>query len=427
MDPWHDLLDEDGLLPDLGDIDAVPHTFVDVLPPATEAPPSPYDTYCTAVEQQCAAAVAALPGVLARLGWAQKQAGVASDPAHPARLDAVRAQLRATRADAQRCLQAAPLRPATLGALRALEGELALHEAQLEVFALEYAALRERRPLCAARLFVAAQHCGHPVKQHAPAQAWATVRLLAGAQCAVRPASAVQAALELAGGTALPLEGATVDMTPAGEAHFGALRFPAGSRAQPVALRFRVNIVWSGPHCAEPASATLVSNPSRPLVVTTGEHQYCDAYGRLLCAEVCGAGPVPWAVVANQLQWHYLEITRQDTARPARPLSLHDMAYLHSRLSGRPTVDADTFAAFWHSWFGVAITGLRHSRLINALWGRGYIMGFISKAGAERLLRDQRCGAGTFLLRFSERAPGSFAIAYVKHSKVMVQGEAVLV
>jgi hypothetical protein len=29
----------------------------------------------------------------------------------------------------------------------------------------------------------------------------------------------------------------------------------------------------------------------------------------------------------------------------------------------------------------------------------------------------QQCPPGTFLLRFSERAPGSYAIAYMKHSK----------
>lgn len=44
-------------------------------------------------------------------------------------------------------------------------------------------------------------------------------------------------------------------------------------------------------------------------------------------------------------------------------------------------------------------------------------MGFISKIGAENLLGHQQCPPGTFLLRFSERAPGSFAIAYMKHSR----------
>lgn len=82
-------------------------------------------------------------------------------------------------------------------------------------------------------------------------------------------------------------------------------------------------------------------------------------------------------------------------------------------------MSVDAFRSFWNDWFSVAITGIRHSRLINEFWKRGYIMGFISKVGAENLLNGQRCPPGTFLLRFSERAPGSFAIAYTKVGVVL--------
>jgi len=46
------------------------------------------------------------------------------------------------------------------------------------------------------------------------------------------------------------------------------------------------------------------------------------------------------------------------------------------------------------------------------LWLKGLIFGFISKEEAEEILQKQP--QGTFLLRFSERSAGQFAVAYVK-------------
>ncbi len=44
------------------------------------------------------------------------------------------------------------------------------------------------------------------------------------------------------------------------------------------------------------------------------------------------------------------------------------------------------------------------------MWLHGYIMGFVSKEASEALLIREP--PGTFILRFSSQAPGSFAIAY---------------
>ena len=84
------------------------------------------------------------------------------------------------------------------------------------------------------------------------------------------------------------------------------------------------------------------------------------------------------------------------------------------QFESRATVSAEAWEPFW-AWFGPHLMGLRHSRLLLTLWCRGCVMGFISKRAAESLLAGR--APGTFLLRFSERAAGSFAVAYVKQGK----------
>merc|ERR1711974_4230 len=58
---------------------------------------------------------------------------------------------------------------------------------------------------------------------------------------------------------------------------------------------------------------------------------------------------------------------------------------------------------------------IRHNKLVSNIWFQGYIVGFLSKAQAQKLLLNAELG--TFLIRFSERSAGNFAIAFVKKSK----------
>jgi len=68
-----------------------------------------------------------------------------------------------------------------------------------------------------------------------------------------------------------------------------------------------------------------------------------------------------------------------------------------------------SFDNFWN-WFGKGIQKLRYQRHICPLWQTGLIHGFVSREYVEEALQNQE--VGTFLIRFSERHPGLFAVAY---------------
>jgi hypothetical protein len=54
---------------------------------------------------------------------------------------------------------------------------------------------------------------------------------------------------------------------------------------------------------------------------------------------------------------------------------------------------------------------IRYQRHINGLWTRGFICGFLTRDEVNAVLGNEQIG--TFLIRFSERNPGAFVIAYV--------------
>lgn len=401
------------------------------IPPTTTTTSlTPYDEYNESLERHCKEGVAWFNAEMGRLGWAQKNLpfpNVTQGQAvgHVAAMTAFREKINATRKDAHKCLGAAPLKPGTLTALRNLHDTLALVQCQLEVFEGEFNALMRQEAFCAARLFIVNQDAGKPVKQNSPSQCHIEVRILTGALVQVRPTSQVEATLEIPPSTVVPVENVTAPVSSTGTAVFSELKFPAGTRTQLCFFRFRVNVQYQNA-MGSGGNVTLISNASAPIVVVTGETQYGPSLGKIMAWELFQQPDdkqqqqqqVPWVQFVNKLQWYYLETTRQDKRAPPRPLSVHDIAYLHQfKFNNSPTVTVDQFFSFWNDWFSVAITGIRHSRLLTDLWTRGYLMGFISKAGAERLLQHQQCPPGTFLLRFSERAPGSFAIAYMKDSK----------
>ena len=78
-------------------------------------------------------------------------------------------------------------------------------------------------------------------------------------------------------------------------------------------------------------------------------------------------------------------------------------------IGGQPTITPKDYASFW-IWFGKTIKKLRYQRHILPLWQTGLIHGFLSREDVHEVLKDQE--PGTFLVRFSERHSGQFAVAY---------------
>eukprot|EP01133_Synstelium_polycarpum_P010914 gene10914-12719_t len=184
------------------------------------------------------------------------------------------------------------------------------------------------------------------------------------------------------------------------------LKFLNGTRKNPVTLKFgmQVQIVGGSP-------VNIESPPTSPFIVITNECQYEESDGTLLKKDSFGNNPeIAWASYANKLQRHFLRATRQDAIKPTRYLSRHELIYLHQQFfGGRPSITQTLFDAFWN-WFGKGLQKLRYQRHVCSMWQSGLIYGFISRQSVEEALRNEEIG--TFLIRFSERHAGHFAIGY---------------
>jgi len=169
----------------------------------------------------------------------------------------------------------------------------------------------------------------------------------------------------------------------------------------------------------EKGTVTVTSSKSKSFIVTTNSIQWQASEGMLLKLEAFGdpeAQQIPREHFVNTLQIYYLGATRQSGEMPVRPLSSDDLDYvLHYKLSGKAIVQPGDFEAFWE-WFGAGLEKIRHQKHMSTLFLKGLLYGFISKAKAEALLQNRP--DGTFLVRFSDRYPGRFAVAYNAQGKV---------
>ncbi len=131
------------------------------------------------------------------------------------------------------------------------------------------------------------------------------------------------------------------------------------------------------------------------------------------------------------MQQHYIRATKQDPMKPARPLSLKDLEYLHVvKFHGRSSVNQEEFDPFW-AWFGTILYKVRnHQKHILPMWIKGWqilfsiyqsvfcvkvpfmcvfnlcaglIYGFLSRDDSDRLMQSQSAVPGSFLIRFSDR------------------------
>eukprot|EP01101_Sappina_pedata_P011633 TRINITY_DN784_c0_g1_i1.p1 TRINITY_DN784_c0_g1~~TRINITY_DN784_c0_g1_i1.p1 ORF type:complete len:587 (+),score=172.38 TRINITY_DN784_c0_g1_i1:34-1761(+) len=156
----------------------------------------------------------------------------------------------------------------------------------------------------------------------------------------------------------------------------------------------------------------VISNISYPLIVITNESQWCEAAGKLVVSDAfAGQDEVPWPVFANVLHHHFLKATRQDSSKPMRTLTPHEIKSFHAKFFGRSDLVTQKQALVFWSWFGQVTQSIRFKRHINSLWYSGLIYGLITKDESISLL--QAHPEGTFIIRFSESCGGLFAIAFV--------------
>jgi len=187
------------------------------------------------------------------------------------------------------------------------------------------------------------------------------------------------------------------------------LKFLNGTRKNSVTLRFGMQVQVTQPNGA--VTVTVESHSTRPFIVITNECQWEESEGTLLKKDAFGEqAEIPWPQFANVLQRHFLRATRQDAVSPTRSLSQTDFEYIHHKFFGsQATITPKSYNSFW-GWFGKTIKKLRYQRHILPLWQTGLIHGFLSREAVHDVLKDQ--DAGTFLVRFSERHAGQFAVAY---------------
>lgn len=196
---------------------------------------------------------------------------------------------------------------------------------------------------------------------------------------------------------------------------FNDLKFPSGTRLKTVRLRFSAKITIIEETTQKASLVQLeTAIPSNPILVKTNENQWGEAEGLLLKHSIFESAQqqAPWCRFANWLQRRYLMATKQNLQNPQRPLTPEDFLYI-SRLkfgSGSPSfISLAQFESFWE-WFGPALHKIRYQRHLCTLWISGIVPGFLTREEADVCLKNEQ--PSTFLLRFSERAPGKFAVAY---------------
>jgi hypothetical protein len=183
------------------------------------------------------------------------------------------------------------------------------------------------------------------------------------------------------------------------------LKTTGGTRKSAVALRFSLTVPY------ERSSITFETSPSEPFIIITNECQLEESEGNLLQNILFRTEEqVPWVYCANALQREFVSITRQNVEAPERGLSVYELSYIHQRFfHTQPFVTPTSCATFW-DWFGKFVQKIRYQKHLLSMWKEGYIVGFISREDCNELLSGY--DPGCFIIRFSERNPGLFAVAY---------------
>lgn len=204
-------------------------------------------------------------------------------------------------------------------------------------------------------------------------------------------------------------------------------RCPTGSNKRPVGVAFSVPVRVESPsgHVSE---QNLELYYPRPSIIVTNSIQWMDAEGVLLRNEIFGdRTEVSWARLCNALQAWILDATRQPHLNAARILTKKDFSYLRQKAIGGNVNEnascggsndddalllfpAERWDAFW-GFFGPCAEKIRHQKSIMPMWCRGLVYGMGAKAECAALLAGH--DPGTFMIRFSDTCPGTFAVAFV--------------
>lgn len=313
------------------------------------------------------------------------------------------------------------LEPSEIHSSIQLERTFRIQLKQLELYEqeLQYYVQGPTVSKCFGTLVIEEQPFPKSVKKETSVGGPITVRLLSGAKTDIWPASPVKAELiyeEFYQSKAVTpgpiLSNDSQEMDQSGVAAFADLKFLQGTRQKVVRLQFNQEVQFIQID-GNIGRVSVVSDTSSPFIVLTNEKQWDVVEGTLLRRDAFeGQNEISWPLFANTLQEHYLRSTRQELSNAIRPLSREDLEYLHyAKFNSRPHITIRDFEKFWE-YFGKILHQIRHQRHIGGLWMQGLIYGFMSKEDSVRLLSREE--PGSFILRFSERRAGQFAVAFVK-------------
>lgn len=324
--------------------------------------------------------------------------------------------------------------PRDLFSLGEIRQDLYIHVQQLRLYHHELQYLKQSTPNAPVRgfacLVVSKQAFPKTIKQltkcSSAGEDPVTVAFIRGAKTEVLPNGKVKASISFDDHSgkkqAFEIQNDVVELDGDNQAVFANLRFPSGTRMKPVRLQFSLDVKYAD----RPGSITtgvIESDSSAPFIVVTNESQWFGAAGALLKKDAFqgGRAELSWQHFANILQFHYLRATRQPTSNPQRPLSREELDYFQrEKFAGKQAITAKDFDKFWE-WFGKVLYKVRHQKHFCQMWVQGYVYGFLTKFEAEQLLRNEPPGA--FVLRFSERAAGKVAVAYVKRGEAGAPNE----
>ena len=202
-------------------------------------------------------------------------------------------------------------------------------------------------------------------------------------------------------------------------------RCPTGSNKRPVGVAFSVPVRIESPQGHVHEQSLELYYP-RPSIIVTNSIQWMDAEGVLLRNEIfADRTEVSWARLCNALQGWLLDATRQPHLKAARILTKKDFAYLRQKAGLRSSngngngnegeseeqlFPVERWEAFW-GFFGACAEKVRHQKSIMPMWCRGLVYGMGAKAECAALLAGHE--PGTFMIRFSDTCPGTFAVAFV--------------
>jgi hypothetical protein len=207
-----------------------------------------------------------------------------------------------------------------------------------------------------------------------------------------------------------PMKGHEERFSKDGTAYFKGLKFTVGTGCKAVQVKFRAYLT------KKTQKFQFESEPSESFIVMTNTKQWAEAQGILTKKELFKEyNEVTAQYFANVIQSLYIQASRQDPLKAPRPLGPSDFQFLFANKVLKPfslhqLVTQSDFDRLW-SWFGPVLQKIRYQKFLLPMWTAGLFWGFISKAESEQYL--ERYGAGTFILRFSERMNnGSMAVAY---------------